>query len=135
MTYKRKQLARIIAEKTLHVTSPQDVARQVAAYLVTEKRVQDLSSLMREVMSIRAEHGIVEAEAVTAFAISDKVRKELEQVVRREHAQAKTIILHQRHDEAVVGGVRLDLPAEQLDLTVHARMSKFKQLATAERSA
>jgi len=123
----RKHLAEVIAERTLSVGSSKKLAQEIAAYLLTESRTADLEPLMRDILEYRAGRGQVEATAVSAFALSDEVRQELKSLVKSEYPDAKDIQLHDELDSKTVGGVRLDLPNEQLDLTVRAKLAKFKQ--------
>lgn len=127
----RRHLAEVIGEQTLHVRSTKKLAREIAAYLLDTRHTYELDSLLRDVMEYRANHGVVEAEAVSAHEISSSTVKDIEAILKREHPKAKYVHVIPRLDPAVVGGVRVDMANEQLDLTIKDRLDTFKRL-TAE---
>lgn len=132
MKLSRSRLARVLAERYAQPGS--DVARlnqEVAAYLMTEKRTGELDSLLRDMQQYRADHdGVVEAKAISAFPLSDAVRADIEAKLRGTFPQATNIIISEQVDETVVGGVRLELANQQLDLTVRGKLNLFKELTT-----
>lgn len=123
----RNEIAEIIARRFGAMDS-KTLGNEVAAYLLSEGRVQELGSLLRDVMQARADAGIVEAQATSAFPLSSAVRKEIEAEIRALYPDAKHIIISERHDPDVVGGVKIELANERLDLSIRARLNKFKQL-------
>jgi F0F1-type ATP synthase delta subunit len=124
----RRHLAEVIGERTLHVRETEKLAREVAAYLLDTHHTGELDSLLRDVMEYRAKHGVVEAEAVSAHDITDGAVKGIEAILRREYPKAKSVQVIRRIDPSVVGGVRVSLANEQLDLTVRDQLDKFKRL-------
>lgn len=126
----RRHLAEVIAERTLHVHDTKRLAKEVAAYLLDTHQTAQLDSLLRDVMEYRAQHGVVEATAVSAHELSGSIIKDIEKVLRHEHPKAKSVKVTSKIDESVVGGVRLDLANEQLDLTVRDRLDTFKRLTS-----
>lgn len=131
MEVSRRHLAEFIGEKTLHIKDGKKLAREIAAYLLDTKDTDELESLIRDIMEYRAQHGIVEAVAVSAHDLNDKTVRELEKILVQEHPKAKSVHIITRHDPSVVGGVRLEMANEQLDLTVREKIDTFKRL-TAE---
>jgi len=129
MIHERHHLAEIIGEKTLHITDNKELAQEIAAYLLTENRVSELDSLMRDVMNYRAEKGIVEANIISAHVLSEQDLQDIRDILHEEYPTAKSFTLDQRLDPLVVGGVKIELPGEQLDLTVRDRLNTFRQLS------
>lgn len=125
----RRAIAKILAERSLGRAANLD--KEVAAYLLSESRTTDLAPLMRDVMQYRVEQGIVEVVAVTAHALSDEVRSDIEKQAERVYPEAKKIIISEELQPDLVGGIRLEFPSEQLDLSVRASLHRFKQLTTA----
>ena len=109
----------------------EQLSQELAAYLLSEGRSNELDSLMRDIMQRRADNGTVEVLAHSAFALSDAVRADIETEVRRLFPTATTIIISEVHDPEVVAGVRLELANEQLDLSIRSKLNRFKQLAGA----
>ncbi|MEI6755781.1 MAG: F0F1 ATP synthase subunit delta [bacterium] len=130
MKQSRQPLAKIMAQRTATVNSKQ-LAKDIAGYLLAEKRTADLDSLMRDIQQIRADQGIVEVNAVTSHELSSNSIAEIKSTIKKNYPNAKTIIVNPVIDPDIVGGVRLTLANEQLDLSVRSKLNKFKQLTTA----
>ena len=128
MKFPRYQLAAVLAEHSLRSFDAQRFSEEIAAYLLDEGRTSELDSLLRDIMQYRAEHGIVEVNAISAHELTVSVRSDIEAQVRRLNPDAKKIIVTETRDESVIGGVRLELANQQLDLTVRAKLNRFKQL-------
>lgn len=119
--------------KRLGSTDEKTLSQEVAAYLLSENRVGELDSLLRDVMQQRADTGVVEVVAVSAYPLSDTVRTDIKANIKAAYPGAKNIIISEEIDPSLVGGVRLELANQQLDLSVRAKLNKFKQV-TADRS-
>lgn len=128
----RTTVAAIIAEKLGH-TPAGKLSEEVAAYLLSENRVGELGSLLRDIQQQRADSGVVEVAAVSARPLDDKARRDIEAQVKALYPVAKDVIIDEQLDPEVVGGVRLELANEQLDLSIRSKLNRFKQL-TANRS-
>lgn len=72
------------------------------------------------------EHGILEAVAVTAIALNEKLRKKL--VKKLSEVTGKTIDLTTRIDPTVLGGIRLEMDGTQLDGTIRRRLDDIRAL-------
>lgn len=122
------QVASVLADKTFS-------AEEIAAYLLATGRTGDLNSLAREMILDRAENGVVEVAAFSARELSGTVREEVNGQIRKLYPNAKQIILNEQIDSTVIGGVRLEFPDSQLDLTLRNKLNRFKALTTSERTA
>jgi F-type H+-transporting ATPase subunit delta len=127
----RPELAEVIGELTLHVSDVNKLKKAIAAYLLEQNRTDDVASLMRDVLKYRAEHGYVETTVVSAFPLSASLRAEVRAVVKQEYPGAHGYVLNERIDPSVVGGVRLEMAGEELDLTVREKLNRFKRLTAA----
>ena len=135
MSSTRHHLAQVIAERSLLNSNLKDLAKEVAAYLLDSGDIASLDSLMRDVIDYRASHGVVEVMAVTANPLSDKDIQDIDNILKNEYKETKTFKIDQRQTPEVLGGVKLSLPGEQLDLTVRSKVNKFKRLTTAGKGA
>lgn len=124
----RTRIASTVADHTLKSGISDDYMRQLAAYLLSERRVGDLNSLMRDVQADWADNGYVEVLAASAYSLTEAVRADIKSQIKQLYPNAKQIIVTEVLDPAVVGGVRLSLANQQLDLSVEAKLNKFKQL-------
>jgi F0F1-type ATP synthase delta subunit len=124
----RHQIAAALARRSLATTDGKALAAEIAAYLLDEHRTNELNSLLRDVSQYRADHGIVEVVAVSAFDLSDSVRTDITMQVREMFPDSREIIISHQPDESVIGGVRLEFPNQQLDLSVRSKLNRLKQL-------
>lgn len=124
MKASRTRLAQVIAGD---LDQP-DLNRAVAAYLLSEGRVDELDSLMRDVMKVRVERGVVEVSVKSAHPFSDQVRNAIQTEVKRLYPTARQIIINEVIDQDVVGGARLQFADRQLDLSIRSKLNHLKQL-------
>jgi F0F1-type ATP synthase delta subunit len=134
MKVARKDLVAIIGKQTMHVTDVHELSEKIAAFMVSDNQRIDLDSLLRDVMQYRLEHGIVEATVVSANELSATVIDDVKGLLRERFPDASSYRLNSRLDPLVVGGVRIELPHERLDLTVQAKLNTFKRLTSPERN-
>ena len=67
----RSQLARVLADRFATAKDVPALEHAIAEYLLREKRVGELDSLLRDIAQIRADEGYVEADVVSAFPLTD----------------------------------------------------------------
>ncbi len=127
----RTDLAEVVGARTLHGSDLKKIEREVAAYLLEQNEVESLDSLMRDVLKYRAEHGIIEATVVSAYPLSAEARSEVLSALKAEYPSAEQYYLNEQIDSDVIGGVRLEMVNEELDLSVRARLNTLKRLTTA----
>lgn len=131
----RSQIVPVIADLAQRPgMSADQLSREVAAYLLDENRTGELGSLLRDVIAYRAERGIVELTAVSAHELSEATKRDIEKLVRTRFEHANDIVINHRLDSNAIGGVRLELVDEQLDLTIRSKLNRLKQLTTSERT-
>jgi F0F1-type ATP synthase delta subunit len=128
MKQPRHKVAKTIADKTLSKGASQAYAKEVAAYLLAENRVGELESVLRDVQSDWAEAGFVEVIARSAHPLTSDVQDQIMHEAAALYPKAERISITQVEDPEVIGGVRLQLPGKQLDLTIETKLHKFKQL-------
>lgn len=124
----RTDISSTISSRTLKGEDPVKLGREVAAYLLKERRVNELDSIMRDVQADRAEAGIVEVIASSAHKLDQPTKNDIARKIKSIYPNAKQVIVTESHDPEVIGGVRLSLANQQLDLSVEAKLNKFKQL-------
>lgn len=124
----RAHLSEVIGERTLETSDSKELAREVAAYLLDTNRTADLDSLLRDIMEYRAIHGVIDAEAVSAHEIAESTIKDIIKIIEAEYPKATTVQVERRVDPSVIGGIRVDMANEQLDLTVRDQLDTFKRL-------
>jgi F0F1-type ATP synthase delta subunit len=131
MKQPRTKLAKTIADQTLAHGASKEYAQEIAAYLLAENRVGDLDSILRDVQGDWAKAGFIEVLAHSAFPLTQSINDEITRQVKQVYPDAQEIRITEVHDPEVIGGVQLKLPNRQLDLSIEAKLNKFKQLTTA----
>ncbi|HXE09939.1 MAG TPA: F0F1 ATP synthase subunit delta [Verrucomicrobiae bacterium] len=124
----RTRIAQVVADRTLAKGAPKRFVQELAAYLLAERRTGELSSIIRDVQADWAEAGQVEIVAASAHPLTAGVKADIVRRMKQVYPQAKSINVTEKHDPAVIGGVRLSLADRQLDLSVEAKLNQFKQL-------
>lgn len=128
MKISRLKIAEAIGARTLKNFEPEKLAKEIAAYLLSEGRVSELDSLIRDIIDYRARHGVLEVSVGTSHELDAQLTGEVRKLVKAYKPDAKAIILDQYHDSQLIGGVKLGLANEQLDLSLRAKLNRFKQL-------
>lgn len=127
----RLQIADAIATKTLDKDLDRSrLSRSIAAYLLSTNRSAELSSLLRDVQQLRAERGIVEVIAVSAYELSIETKANIIGQIERLYPEAQNIIITEQRDPRVVAGVRLELADRQWDASARGKLNELKQLTT-----
>jgi len=127
----RTRIASAVADATLSKGASKAYAREVAAYLLAEGRVGELDSLLRDVQADWAANGYVEVIARSAHPLEAGVKKDIAARVQALYPAAKQVVVTEVADPSVIGGVQIMLADQQLDLSIEAKLNKFKQLAKA----
>ncbi len=125
----RTTVASVINNK-LAKSRGKQLARELAAYLLETNRTSELDSLIRDVIGARARSGVIEATAVSAHELTPAATSDIKAEIERLYPGAKEIIINERIDIDQIGGVRLELPDKQLDLSVRGKLNHLKQLIT-----
>lgn len=106
-------------------------AKKVAAYLLSEGRAKELDSLLRDVQADWAQRGYVEVIVRTAHELESSAKNDIVARLQQLYPKANEIAVTEVLDPSVLGGVQISLADKQLDLSVEAKLNKFKQLTTA----
>lgn len=130
MASKRHHLAEVLGERSLKATDFKTMAKVVAAYLLETGNTAQLEPLMRDIVAYRADHGVVEVEASSAHDLTSQDIKDIRMLLKAEYPASHSFSIDQSQDPNLVGGIKLSLPGQQLDLTVKAQVNKFKRLTT-----
>jgi len=126
----RSQVASVLASQTLSSGVSKKLSRELAAYLLLEGRTGELDPLMRDIQSLWAKNGYVNATAISAHPINAGAKAKITKTVAAAYPHAKKIIIDERHDSAVIAGVRIELADQQLDVSIATKLNKFKQLTS-----
>lgn len=124
----RTRIAGVVADRTLKAGSSQQLSRELAAYLLSERRTGELDSILRDVRADWAKAGYIEVVARSAYELADTVQTDIKRQAQSLYPAAKQIVISQVLDPEVIGGVRLTIIDRQLDLSIETTLNRFKQL-------
>ena len=122
----RRDLARYVADQLAKGVSLSLVSRQLAGYLIDNRRTGEQALIIRDVATILADaHGHATGTLTSAHKLSDSALAMIEQYIKNQTG-AKSTALDAEVDEAVLGGVRLELPGLKLDTTIAHQLNVLK---------
>lgn len=106
---------------------------QLSLYLLNFLKLLCESGMLREYRDscrqfkarYNEDHNIAEAVVTTAVALTEAQAQALKE--RLEKISGKTVLLTQKTDSTVLGGIRVELEGKQLDGTVQERLSSLKK--------
>lgn len=119
----RRKLASYLADEL--VAGKKDVARRLAAFLVEESRTRELPLIIRDIEDALAGRGIVVADIESAHELNTTTVKLLERYVK-EQTNAKQVHFRTNVDETLLGGVRVNVPGQELDATLRRKLTNLK---------
>ncbi len=123
----RTDLAHIISDNTLKNGYSKRYTQDIAAYLLASGMVKDLDSIMRDVHLYWQQAGYLEVIATTAYPLEENLKNQIKQYIKQIEPSVKKIIISENYDRKIIGGLSLSLPEKQLDLSLRAKLNKFKQ--------
>lgn len=127
MTGSRQKLAQYITDQL--ATGDPDLAKKVAAYLVQTNRTNEVNSLARDILQARTDKtGTVEVTAVAAHELTKQQVGLIKEMVKKTHPNAQAVIVNQRLDSDVIGGIRLEFANELFDNTVDSRLKHLREI-------
>lgn len=124
----RATVAEAIVSRLSHASDSAQLAREIAAFLISESRESDLESVMRDVRRLRRSQGVLEADVQSAYPVDAAALTELTELIRHEFPAAKQVVTNQTIRPDLVGGVRIATADEQLDMSVRGKLDTFKRL-------
>lgn len=127
-SYSRSKVADYAVSSISEGSDAKKLAHQLAAYLVESGRTDDVNSLARDILQLRADKsGIVEVTAIVSHELDSSSRDQIEKTVRAVQPNTKKVIINQQIDSSAIGGIRLEFANALLDSTVDARLAALRE--------
>lgn len=102
-----------------------DIAKKLAAFLVENRRMRELDLIVRDIEEALVERGVLLADIASSRKLSAEAAKAVEAYLKKT-TEAKTVMLRETVDPALLGGVRVAIPGRELDATLRHRISQLK---------
>jgi F-type H+-transporting ATPase subunit delta len=125
-----RDIAAAINRRLDAMASRGDIAKNVAAYLLAQRRVRDLDAVLRELMRQRTDDGIVEVNVTTARPLDAALRSKVEALVQEREPNVREIIINETVDPSLVGGVVISTDRYELDASVRGKLVRLKQVSS-----
>ena len=121
----RRKLATNAAAKLSSGESKKTVLQELAAYLIDTNRKKEATLIVRDIEAMLVDAGIAVGTVVSARPLNDDATKAIESFIKEQNSGVKEVVLRQRIDETLIGGVKLELPGRQLDASVKAKLEQL----------
>lgn len=128
MKVTRRQIAAVIDDLLEAGIKPEKVAKEVAAYLLDEGRIDEVAPITRDIIEHRAGRGIIEATVSSAHELGEINLKEVSEAVKKIHPTGKKLVLNKIINPSLIGGLKLNVINDQLDLSISAKLNRFREL-------
>jgi len=119
----RRKLADYYASELL--AGHDDVAMQLAAYLMETNRLREVELITRDIEAALARRGVVVAEVATAHSLNDATRSAVASYLK-DATKATKVELKELIDPTLLGGVRLKVPGSEMDATLKRKIMKLR---------
>ncbi len=121
----RRALALHVASHLVDGKPQKEIAQQLAAYLIWTRRTRELSIIVRDIQFYLAEHGHIAGTVTSARDLSAETLKEI-QAFTKDKTGAKKVSFDVNVDEALIGGIKLEIPGYELDSTIARQLTTLK---------
>ncbi len=115
------ELAKYAVDELEAGKSASSVAQNLSAFLLDERRTRDAAAIMRAVDAELARRGTDHVTITSAHEVASEIKNKLASLLG-----AKDPIFSEVIDESVIGGVKAQSGENQIDLTVRAKLQRFK---------
>lgn len=122
---KRTELAQIVARLSAESKDQKKLAKAIAGYLVQNHQTRELDAIMRNIMSLRENDGVIEANITSAFPLSSSLQKEVTNLLKKEYPTVSKIVIDQQVDPEVLAGIKIQTIDRQLDETARGKLQQL----------
>jgi F0F1-type ATP synthase delta subunit len=119
----RRHIAAYCAEELLN--GNQAVLKELAAYLVSERRVREWELVVRDIEGALAQRGVVIADVAAARGLNDTARHAIKAFVAAK-LDAKEVYLRETIEDDLLGGIRMSTPGGQMDASVRRKLMTLR---------
>lgn len=99
---------------------------ELAALLLEHRMHGEIEELILDISrEYQQQHGVVEADVVSAKKLSSELKRQLERQVAQATG-AKKVLLHEQVDSSLLGGMVLTAPDMELDTSLKTKLAKLR---------
>lgn len=124
-TLSRRKLAGNAAARLSSGESKKTVLQELAAYLVDTNRKKEAILIVRDIEAMLLDAGTAVGTVISARPLSSTALQAIELFIKQQNTTVKKVVLREKVDETLIGGIRLELPGHQLDASVKAKLEQL----------
>lgn len=124
-TLSRRKLAGNIAARLASGESQRAVLKELAGFLIDTGRKKEASLIVRDVEAMLVDAGTAIGTVISARPLNKNSLDTIEAFIKGSNTRIKRVVLREKVDEGLIGGVRIELPGAQLDASVKAKLEKL----------
>lgn len=121
----RRKISNYIADQLANGHQTKKLIEELAAFLIDTRRTKELELVVRDIEYELKNRGIVVASVVSAHDLSAASKDAIATLIKN-RTNAKNVELQQSVDSTVLGGIKIDLPGQQLDMTIARRLTLLR---------
>lgn len=121
----RRKITSYVAQQLVAGVETNQLVLQLAAFLIDNRRTNELGLIVRDIEYELKKRGIVTAKITSAFDLTAATHSAVTKLIEAKTG-AHQVQLRQFIDPSVLGGVKIDLPGLQLDATIARRLTLLR---------
>lgn len=107
-----------------------DISKKVTKFLFRKRLLSKAPQILSQLSkTINKEEGKIEVKVSSVEKLSHQTKLHLEQLLKKRYS-AKEIILNESLDSRLIGGVRIEVNNEVIDLSIKNRIGKLQEYLT-----
>jgi len=124
----RRQLAAYAAQQLLDGRGFKSLSKELAAVLINSKRVNQAELLADDIAyELESSGQAANATVTSAHDIGEQLRKQISAFIKQS-AGVNDVIINQKIDESLIGGVRIDTAAHSWDKTLRRKLTEIQEV-------
>lgn len=125
MKYSRSEIAQAFVSQA-DSKGVKAAIRELAALLLEQNMHTQVDEIIDDIATeYTKKYGVVEADVRTMFNLTPEIKTALIKCIAME-TKAKKVILHEQIDRSLLGGVVVNAPDMELDLSLKTKLSKLR---------
>lgn len=104
------------------MTGDKTIITKLAAFLLDTKRTRETALLARDIETALADHGVVVADITSAHDLGSAAQADINTLITK-LTGATTIKTRLQTDASLLGGVKINLPDQEIDTTASRKLS------------
>ena len=121
----RRKIAGYVADGLVSGTSESKLVKELAGFLIDTRRTKEIELVVQDIEYELKKRGIVLGRITSATDLTTATEAAIKELIRVE-TKATSVELSRCIDQAVIGGVKIDLPGEQFDGTIARRLTTLR---------